>query len=48
MKRWLGVGLIGLVCLCFACAGMDKPKSQSVVFMASTIGPIDSGIVDVL
>jgi tungstate transport system substrate-binding protein len=48
MKKWLCVGLSGVVCLCFACAGMDKPKSQSVVFMASTIGPIDSGIVDVL
>jgi tungstate transport system substrate-binding protein len=31
-----------------SCAGVGKPKTQKFILMASTIGPIDAGIVDVL
>jgi tungstate transport system substrate-binding protein len=48
MKKWTGVGLLLLLVFCLSCAGLGKPKTSKFILMASTIGPIDAGIVDVL
>jgi tungstate transport system substrate-binding protein len=48
MKKWVILGFMGLFCLSLSCSGLDKPKSNKFVLLASTIGPIDSGIVDQL
>ena len=50
MKTWTGLVLIGMCSLLFSCAGVSKPAETTgrFVLLASTIGPIDSGIVDVL
>jgi tungstate transport system substrate-binding protein len=48
MKKWTGVGLLLLLVFCLSCAGSGKPKTSKFILMASTIGPIDAGIVDVL
>jgi tungstate transport system substrate-binding protein len=42
------LALLGALGILFSCASAGKPKAQSVILMASTIGPIDSGVVDVL
>ena len=43
-------GLVVLVCaVSWSCAGLEKTRrAANLFFMASTIGPIDAGIVDVL
>jgi tungstate transport system substrate-binding protein len=38
-------GLILMLCMCLSCAGMGKPQTTKFVFLSSTIGPIDAGIV---
>lgn len=48
-KKWVWVVLLLLlVVFTLSCAGLGKPKTSKFVLMASTIGPIDAGIVDVL
>src|SRR4030042_2958390 len=48
MKKWTCVALLLLVGFSLSCSGLGNPKSGKLILMASTIGPIDSGIVDVL
>jgi tungstate transport system substrate-binding protein len=48
VKRWTWVALLLLVVFTLSCAGLGKPKTSKFILMASTIGPIDAGIVDVL
>jgi tungstate transport system substrate-binding protein len=48
MKKWTGVGLLLFLVFCLSCAGLGKPETNKFILMASTIGPIDAGIVDVL
>ncbi len=45
MKRWVEVGLF---CLLWLFPSLVTAQSSKFVLLASTIGPIDSGIVDVL
>lgn len=45
MKRWISVGLLGL--LLFS-PSLSLAQGGKFILMASTIGPIDSGIIDVL
>jgi len=45
MKRAMA---IGLVCLIFLFPGVCSAQSSGFILLASTIGPIDSGIVDLL
>ncbi len=47
MKKWTWVALLLLVVFSLSCAGLGKPKTNKFILMASTIGPIDAGIVDV-
>jgi tungstate transport system substrate-binding protein len=47
-KKWVWVALLLLVIFSISCAGVGKPKTNKFILMASTIGPIDAGIVDVL
>jgi tungstate transport system substrate-binding protein len=47
-KEWTWVVLLLLVVFALSCAGLGKPKTSKFILMASTIGPIDAGIVDVL
>ena len=47
-KKWTWVALLLLVVFALSCAGLGKPKTSKFILMASTIGPIDAGIVDVL
>ena len=46
-KKWIWIMLL-LFVFSLSCAGVGKPKTQKFILMASTIGPIDAGIVDVL
>jgi tungstate transport system substrate-binding protein len=48
VKKWASVALLLLFVFSLSCAGLDKPKTSKFILMASTIGPIDAGIVDVL
>jgi len=50
MKTWTGLVLIGMCSLLLSCAEVSKQTGTTgrFVLLASTIGPIDSGIVDVL
>jgi tungstate transport system substrate-binding protein len=48
VKKWTWVALLLLVVFSLSCAGLGKPQGNRFVLLASTIGPIDSGIVDVL
>ena len=47
-KKWTWGALLLLVVFALSCAGLGKPKTSKFILMASTIGPIDAGIVDVL
>jgi tungstate transport system substrate-binding protein len=47
-KKWIGIGLLLLLAFSLSCAGLGKPETNKFILMASTIGPIDAGIVDVL
>ncbi len=47
-KKWIWVALLVVFIFCLSCAGVGKPKTSKFILMASTIGPIDAGIVDVL
>jgi tungstate transport system substrate-binding protein len=49
VKKWTWVVLLLLLFVFFlSCAGLGKPETNKFILMASTIGPIDAGIVDVL
>ena len=45
MKRWV---VVGLFCLLLLFPSLSVAQSSKFILMASTIGPIDSGIIDVL
>jgi tungstate transport system substrate-binding protein len=47
-NRWISVGLLFSFCFILSCSGLGKPETSKFIFMASTIGPIDAGIVDAL
>jgi len=47
-KKWIWGTLLLLFIFALSCAGAGKPKTNKFVLMASTIGPIDAGVVDVL
>ncbi len=42
------LSLLGGSGMMFSCASVEKPKAQSVLLMASAIGPVDAGIVGAL
>ncbi len=46
MKKWLGLGLICLLCACAATS--SNVGGTKFILLSSTIGPIDAGIVDAL
>jgi tungstate transport system substrate-binding protein len=48
MKKWIGIGLLLFLVFSLSCVGLGKPETNKFILMASTIGPIDAGIVDVL
>ena len=48
MKKWTWVTLLLVFVFSLSCAGLGKPETNKFILMASTIGPIDAGIVDVL
>jgi tungstate transport system substrate-binding protein len=48
VEKWTCVVLLLFFLFSLSCAGLGKPKTSQFVLLASTIGPIDSGIVDVL
>jgi tungstate transport system substrate-binding protein len=45
MRKWL---VLGIACLLCACATSGQVGGSKFIFLSSTIGPIDAGIVDVL
>ncbi len=45
MKKWISIGLL---CLLLLFPSLSFAESRKFILMASTIGPIDAGIVDVL
>ena len=45
MKKWLFLGMVSLFC---ACATSGQVGGSKFIFLSSTIGPIDAGIVDAL
>lgn len=47
-KGWIGLALVLLFVFSSSCAGPSKSGSGKFVLLASTIGPVDSGIVDLL
>jgi tungstate transport system substrate-binding protein len=48
VKKWTLVALLLLLLFSLSCAGLGKPETNKFILMASTIGPIDAGIVGVL
>jgi tungstate transport system substrate-binding protein len=47
-KRWISIGLVLSFCFILSCSGLGKPQTSKFILLASTIGPVDSGIVDLL
>jgi tungstate transport system substrate-binding protein len=47
-KEWISVGLMFSLCFVLSCSGLGKPQTTKFILLSSTIGPIDSGIVDLL
>jgi tungstate transport system substrate-binding protein len=47
-KRWIGIGLMFSFCLVLSCSGLGKPPTSKFILLSSTIGPIDSGVVELL
>jgi tungstate transport system substrate-binding protein len=45
MRNWFALGLFAFVCLV---PGLSRAGGEKFIFLSSTIGPIDAGIVDVL
>lgn len=46
--RWVSIGLMFSFCFILSCSGLGKPQTNKFILLSSTIGPIDSGIVDSL
>lgn len=46
--RWISIGLMFSFCFILSCSGLGKPQTSKFILLSSTIGPIDSGIVDLL
>jgi len=46
--RWTSVGLLLSFYFLLSCSGLSKPPTSKFILLSSTIGPIDSGIVDLL
>ena len=47
-RRWIRIGLMFSFCFILSCSGLGKPQTSKFILLSSTIGPIDSGIVDLL
>lgn len=47
-QRRISIGLMFFFCFVLSCAGIDKPQTSKFILLSSTIGPIDSGIVELL
>jgi len=47
-KAWINVGLVFSFCFILSCSGLGKPQRGKFILLSSTIGPIDSGIVELL
>jgi len=47
-NRWISVGLLFSFCFILSCSGFGKPQTSKFILLSSTIGPIDSGVVDLL
>jgi tungstate transport system substrate-binding protein len=47
-KRWISIGLMFSFCFVLSCSGLGKPPTSRFILLSSTIGPIDSGIVELL
>lgn len=47
-KRWIRIGLMFSFCFVLSCSGLGKPPTSQFILLSSTIGPIDSGVVDLL
>jgi len=48
VNKWTCVVLLLLLVFSVSCSGLGKPETNKFILMASTIGPIDAGIVDIL
>lgn len=46
--RWISIGLLLSFCFVLSCSGLGKPQTNKFILLSSTIGPIDSGIVELL
>ena len=46
--RWVSIGLMFSFCFVLSCSGLGKPPTSKFILLSSTIGPIDSGIVELL
>lgn len=46
--RWVSIGLMFSFCFILSCSGLGKPQTNKFILLSSTIGPIDSGIVELL
>jgi tungstate transport system substrate-binding protein len=46
--RWINIGLLLSFCFVLSCSGLGKPPTSKFILLSSTIGPIDSGIVELL
>jgi len=46
--RWISIGLMISFCFILSCSGLGKPQTSKFILLSSTIGPIDSGIVEFL
>jgi tungstate transport system substrate-binding protein len=47
-KGWISVGLVFSFCLMLSGSGLGEPQKSKFILLSSTIGPIDSGIVELL
>ena len=47
-KKWISIGLMFSFCFLLSCSGLGKPPTSKFILLSSTIGPIDSGIVELL
>jgi tungstate transport system substrate-binding protein len=46
--RWVHAGLLFSFFFILSCSGLGKPQTNKFILLSGTIGPIDSGIVDLL
>ena len=48
VRKWSALVVLLCLVLVAGCASLSSPKSEPFIFLSSTIGPIDSGIVAAL